>query len=185
MSAFIHIIGGFWRVPWLRKGAMALAFFALALVLINTYIYQPSREMHSNLRAQTVDLQNQLADLETRTNLGAVFDELSAQSDAIQQRLSSKVDRSGIVERIARISAQSGTRIIHGSNSFGQPSQGIVPVEQDLTIEGTYFQIRQFLTRISQIETLTILRSVEFSTNPEGTLVRGKMNLVTFSGRVP
>lgn len=84
-------------------------------------------------------------------------------------------------ERLGAVSAAAGTRVIHGANSFGEPRAGVVPVLQDLTVEGSYAEVRDVLARVSRMETLTLLDAVEMSANPDGTLVRARLRLVTLS----
>ena len=50
-----------------------------------------------------------------------------------------------------------------------------------MTLEGSYGQIREFISQLSGIETLTILRAIEMTSNPDGTLVRAKIKLITFA----
>ena len=91
------------------------------------------------------------------------------------------MDRSGVVERLTALSASSGTRIIHGASTFGRPRGEVIPVEQDLTIEGAYSAVSRFMSGLQDLESLTLLRSVELTSNPDGTLVRAKIKLVTLS----
>ena len=57
----------------------------------------------------------------------------------------------------------------------------MVPVEQDLTIEGSYVALARFFVGLEALETLTLLRSTEFAANPDGSLVRAKIKLVTLN----
>ena len=181
MRTLFFIFGGYWRIPVVRRGLMALVLLLATLYLINSYAYRPAQIRFQALKAQAVSLQSELADLEIRSDLVVQFAALTAQTADVQRRFEADVDRSGIVERMARMSANAGTRIIHGSNNFGQARQGVVPVLQDLTLEGSYGQIREFISQLSGIETLTILRAIEMTSNPDGTLVRAKIKLITFA----
>ena len=169
------------RVPILRSGLLVLI---LAVLLAGTAFggyLRPGQARLAAAQEQVVALNRSISGTEARLTLTERYLELSAQVDALEERLSAEVDRSELVERMTALAAASETRIIHGANSFGQPRGGIVPVIQDLTVEGSYENVREFIGRVAGLDTLTLLLSIDFSANPDGTLVRGKMRFMTLS----
>ncbi len=180
-TTFVQL-AGYFRVPGLRRGLILFVAACAALALVHTQGLTPARNELAQLKFDAIGLQTRLDDAATRTALQGDFDRLSAELTTLNARFTASVERSELVERIAAMSARSGTRIIHGSNSFGTQQNGIVPVLQDLTVEGSYPQLRAFIGELADIETLTLPRSVEFSANAEGTLVRAKFRLVTYAG---
>lgn len=182
MHGFFAHMAGYWRVPALRRGLILAIAAAAALIVVRSEWLLPARAELAQLKADAIALQTRLDDAAARRALSGDFRRLTAELDALDARFSASVERSELVERMATMSARAGTRIIHGANSFGAEKDGVVPVLQDLTIEGSYPQIRDFIGELARVETLTLPRSVEFSANAEGTLVRAKFRLVTYSG---
>jgi Tfp pilus assembly protein PilO len=174
-------IRAYWAVPVVRRGVWVL-ISAIALIVLTERIYwQPARAAHSALRDEVIALQSNRTQLQTRVDAVPTYIETMAALDVLEARLAAPVDRSGVVERLADVSTAADTQIIHGANSFGRPRGDIRPVLQDLTIEGGYAQITSFLQGLAQVDTMTLLRSAEFSTNADGSAVRLQLKLMTLS----
>ena len=181
MSRRRAVLASHLRVPVVRAGAVALALALAGLGAVWPLLLVPAEREHEAQRDRAAGLSQVLSELRDRRALAERFAALSAEAHAIERRLGADVDRSALVERMSAISAAAGTRVIHGANSFGDERAGLVPVVQDLTVEGSYAQVRDFLARVSALETLTLLMSAEMSANPDGTLVRGRMRYMTLS----
>jgi Tfp pilus assembly protein PilO len=145
--------------------------------------WQPAQARLERNQAQVVALNRAISATNARLALTDQYIELSAQVDELERQLQANVDRSKLVERMTALASQAKTRIIHGTNDFGKPRAGVVPVIQDLTVEGAYPDVRDFVERVAALETLSLLLSVDFSANPDGTLVRGKMRFMTLVER--
>ena len=169
------------RVPAIRAGAVALALALAGLAVVWPLLLIPAEREHRAQRDRAAGLSRVLSELGERQALAERHRALGAEADALERRLGADVDRSALVERMSAISTAAGTRVIHGANSFGDDRAGVTPVLQDLTVEGSYAQVRDFLARVSALETLTLLMSAEMSANPDGTLVRGRMRYMTLS----
>ena len=169
------------RVPAIRAGVLALALALAGLAVVWPVLLIPAERAHAAQRDRAAGLSRVLAELRDRGEAAERFAALSEEADALERRLMADVDRSALVERMSAISTAAGTRVIHGANSFGEARAGVTPVLQNLTVEGSYAEVRDFLARVSAMETLTLLDSVEMSSNPDGTLVRGRMGFVTLS----
>lgn len=169
------------RVPALRSGVlMTLLAGLLAATAVWGY-WRPAQDRRAGLEAQVVALNRAISGTEARLALTDRYLDQSARVDDLTARLAADVDRSQLVQRMTDLAAEAGTRIIHGANSFGTPRDGVIPVVQDLTVEGSYGNVRGFIDLLSGLDTLTLLLSVDFSANPDGTLVRGKMRFITLS----
>lgn len=169
------------RVPVLRSGVLVALMAALMAGTAIWGYWRPAEDRRARAEAQVVALNRAISGTEARLALTDRYLELSAQVDELEGRLAADVDRSELVERMTALAARADTRIIHGANSFGQERAGVVPVIQDLTVEGAYPDVRTFIGLVSGLDTLTLLLSVDFSANPDGTLVRGKMRFMTLS----
>ena len=181
MSRRRALVMGHLRVPAIRAGAMTLALAAAGLAVVWPVLLLPAERAHEAQRERSAGLSRVLSEQRDRRDFAERHGRLSREAEALERRLGAEVDRSALVERMSAISAAAGTRVIHGANRFGEPQGGVTPVLQDLTVEGSYAQIRDFLARAAAMETLTLLDSVEMSANPDGTLVRARTRFVTLS----
>lgn len=177
----IRIVAPYLRVPSIRQGVFVILLLASVLAVTERWLWAPARSAHAERLSEVIALQSQLAVTNARINQVTRYNDMQAMLDTLNTRLAAPVDRSGVIERLSAINTEAGTRIIHGANSFGEPRENIVPVLQDLTVEGPYDSIRTFLNRLAGLETLTLVRQAEFTANPDGTLVRLQMRLVTLS----
>lgn len=174
-------LSAYLRVPFVRRGALLLVVLAACLALVQTMWRAPLAQEYAARKAQFATLQTEAAQLRLRIDSISTYDARRAQLERVAERFQAPVDRSGVVERLTALSSRAGTRIIHGANSFGRARGTVVPVEQDLTIEGNYRAVSRFLTDLQTLDTLTLLRQAELTSNPDGTLVRAQIKLVTLS----
>ena len=169
------------RVPMVFRGAMVLILAVVALIAVQIEWRGPAQAEHAEITAKFERLRTQVGELSARIDSVATHDQMQRQIEAVAKRFEAEVDRSGVVERLSALSSEAGTRIIHGANTFGRPRGDVIPVEQDLTIEGPYVALARFFQGLQEMDTLTLLRSVDIAANPDGTLVRAKVKLVTLS----
>lgn len=168
-------------VPAVFRGAALLLLSVGALVFVHVEMRAPLQQANTIAEARFERLNRQVSQLRARIDSIETYDGMQAQLASVTERLEAEVDRSGVVERLTELSSQAGTRIVHGASSFGRPRGEVVPVEQDLTIEGSYVALARFFNELETLESLTLLRSTEFAANPDGTLVRAKIKLVTLN----
>lgn len=169
------------RIPHLRRG-LVLALIGGGLAAFGwTQSLQPARAAYEAARADAVGRAAEAAALDARRALAGRFETSAQEVEALDAALSAAADRSQLVERMTGLSAEAGTRIVHGSNTLGEPRGGLRPLLQDITVEGSYAQVRAFMAAVAGLETLTILVSVDLSANPDGTLVRGRMRFMTLA----
>ena len=169
------------RIPVIRNGLALLLIAGPLTGVVWNWMYLPAKADFASARSEMVDRASARSELELRQSMTDRVDELSAQIADLEQKLAAATDRSGLVERLTALSAEAGTRIIHGANSFGTERAGLKPVLQDLTVEGNYNELRAFLDAVDKLETLTMMVSADISANPDGTLVRGRFRFMTLS----
>jgi len=177
----MRTLAAYLAVPHVRQGAFLLIAALAALAFVQLEWRGPLTREYAAADSRFRTLQQEVGELASRIESVETFDAMQDQLAEVTLRFEADVDRSGVVERLTALSSEAGTRIIHGANSFGRPRGDVVPVEQDLTVEGPYVALARFLTGLEQVETLTLLRSVEMAANPDGSLVRAKIKLVTLS----
>lgn len=175
------VFATYWRIPHLRRGLSLFLLGLFGLYFAWAGLLDPARREHDAVRDRFVRAAAAQADLGARSKGARLFMTRSAQIAALDARLSASVTSSGLVEAFSELSAEAGTRIIHGSNSFGEARGAVRLVIQDLTIEGSYDQLRIFLASVAEIGSLTMLVSAELGANPDGTLVRAQLRFVTLT----
>lgn len=162
-------------------GVWVLMLLLVLIIAGERGVWAPARSDHAAAKAQLIALQSARAQLQARVDAIAPYSQAETALSVLEVKLAAPIDRSGVVEILADVSTAANTQIIHGANTFGQSRGAVRPVLQDLTVEGSYGEIADFLTRLGQVDTLTLLRRAEFSTNADGTLVRVQLKLMTLS----
>ena len=177
-------LSAYLAVPAIYHGIAAFLVVGAAFFLLETAVAGPNHATREALRNDVLALHAEKQALQTRVDAVVTFEERAREVDMVEARLRAPVDRSGVVEILAHLSAASDTQIIHGANSFGPPRGALRPVLQDLTVEGSYANIARFIDGIGDIDTLTLLRQADVSANADGTLVRAQFKLMTLSYEV-
>lgn len=169
------------RVPAVLAG-LAVAIVGVTLATAAWWgVRAPAVRAHDAAHADLARIATERAALDRRQELSARYADLGAEADILAARLEAGAERSALVRRFTDLSTSAGTRIIHGANNLGRPREGIVPVLQDLTVEGSYTQVRRFLQSVTALDTLTVPVEIDLSANADGTLVRGNLRFMTLS----
>lgn len=177
------IIRAYLAVPMIGRGVFLIILVIACILGTERWVWGPARAQHKALKQDVIALQNAKLTNQARVDATADFAQTQAHLSILETKLAASIDRSGVVEILADLSRVSEVQIIHGANTFGRPRDTVRPVLQDLTVEGSYAQVAGFVSQLSQIETLTLLRRAEFSTNADGTLVRAQLKLMTLNER--
>lgn len=177
----MSVIASYWRIPYFRR-SLLLALFALFLGYFSVVErYLPALSQFEASLAALQAHTNVLAEQQQRYELAEGAEDLRAQLDALDARLSAGEERAAIVERFTELAGASGVRIIHGANQFGRERAGMTPVLHALSVEGSYASLRTFLAATRGLSTLTLLVSADISANPDGTVVRARLEYMTLS----
>ncbi len=171
----------YWRIPTIRLGLTYGLIAALLTCAVWVFLLTPTKAGYLDKRAELIDLTAERDGLAQRREDAPRFAALLQATRTLDQRLETGAERSRMVELFAAISKKSGTRIIHGANQLGPPRDGAAQVLQELTVEGSYAEIRAFLAEIAGLETLTVLVAADLSSNIDGALVRAKLRLTTLT----
>lgn len=180
MRIMFQTLRGYLRMALIRRSLFLFLLTLCSFLTILELRYGPAQETFTSRKAEAVALQSQIADLELRREMSAQTKALASALTNLRRRFSAKTDRAGLVENMAELAERHSVNIIHGSNSFGRSIGNVKPILQDLTIEGSYPQVRAFLDGIARLNTLTLLRRAEFSGGKDGTKIRVKLKLKTF-----
>ncbi|MEM1267663.1 MAG: hypothetical protein AAGI50_16785 [Pseudomonadota bacterium] len=177
----IALLLTYWRIPVVRQGVLAAFATSFAAYVAWVGVLVPARERADHAQRTLTELTVERSVLEQRRSLAPRYATLSASVVDINDRLAVGADRSSLVRRFTDLSQEAGTRIVHGANSLGTPKGDVVPVLQDLTVEGRYAEIRRFLELVGELESLTLLLSVEITSDPLGARVRARMRFMTLT----
>lgn len=179
----MNSIRAYLAVPLIRRGVTFAALALLGLFAAAYWLWSPAQAAHQFLKQDVIALQSMKLIDEARVDATESFAQTVGRIAVLEAKLVAPIDRAGVVEIMADLSRQTQVQIIHGANTFGRPRGAVRPVLQDLTVEGSYSEVSDFLGRLGQVETLTLLRRAEFTTNADGTLVRAQLKLMTLNDR--
>ena len=172
----------YWRVPYLRRAALFALVTCLGAGFVATQLFAPAQDTHDTRLAQMQSISAARAELDARLALKDQVRYLSADIAVLDAKLAQGGERSGVVEKFAELAADTGVRIIHGTNRFGTETEGISPVFHELSVEGDYLSTRAFLAAAGELTTLTLLNAAEMTANPDGTVIRTQLEFVTYGG---
>lgn len=168
-------------VPTLRRMAMVALLFLAFFAGIEFGVRRPMVLEQEGATANLAALRLKTDALSDRIQNVNAYARHQNTLNVIEEKLTVDVDRSQITTLLSELATRTNTRIVHGASAVGKPRRGITPIEQDLTLEGTYFAIRQFIIGTAAMETLTIVRRIEMSSSQETSLVRANLKLSTLS----
>ena len=173
------LILAYWSVPHIAVGTSLAILGLISLGIIYWSFFSPVSGGLEQQRSDLFQLRRDLSEIESRMSQQDNFGLLTEKISNLRLRLNRPSDESIIVEELAAYSAKSQTRILHSETTLGPERDGLRSVLRDLTVEGSYSQVRSFIGLLSEMKTFTLISKLDLSANPDGSIVRARLRIET------
>lgn len=169
------------RHPLVRRTMYVLmASVALTLAMLLGYAIPAWRE-HARLEA-ALDSQRQLvAERRQHADLVETVKRTNAEIGKIEKKLDARGVQITLVKALSQLARQNGIRILDSSYDEGKAQNGYAPLFHELTVEGGYSGLRQFLIDLDKMPTFSLVREASLSPAGEGTSrLKAHLRMVTY-----
>lgn len=139
------------RHPRLRLACYASgATLVLGIGVVAGY-WWPAARAHASLQRDIATARQAVVAAMSAHEVKQAYEEAAKALPAIEQKLSRGREQSDVVDQLNRLARRRGIRIVSESYEEGKAKTAYVPLYLDLVLQGSYAEMRRFLTDVATL----------------------------------
>ncbi len=167
------------RHPWARIGVWVVTA-AAGVMIIAMAVWWPAQHEQSVLGEEIAAKRRHLVQMQQADELVRAYTQTRKQVVLLEQKLEHAATQAQLVQNFARIARQHGVKIIsetyeEGRNAIAQPT-----LNAELTIQGPYPALRDFLRDLSALPTWSEVQEVRLESAQGTGMQKGRVRVVTY-----
>lgn len=169
------------RHPLARTGRWVLAGGAVCMV-VALAVWWPAQRTDRALQEQIDDKRRMLVEMRQADELIRLYTLAQQVVPVLEKKLEQRVSQVQFVEGLAGAARKHGVRIV-SENYDGVRGEGSeATMVADLTVQGSYRGIRDFLREFSNLPMWTDVQEVRLERARGSALVKGRIRVATYRG---
>lgn len=168
------------RHPRVRIGLLVALVSVLLLVTVAIAYWWPAWNAAASLKVQI--------ELKRREAVEASYSAQLAQSSrrAAQHvaQIEKKLDASGtqvnLVQNLATLARRHHVKILSEAYEQGKAKDGYMPFVHELTLQGGYSELRQFLIALQELPTFTVVQDAVMSRAGNAVVIKAQLRMLTY-----
>jgi hypothetical protein len=170
------------RHPLARAGLWAAAVTG-AVMLAALALWWPAHRDASALEERIAGKRRALADARHNYDLLSAYTKASRDVASLEKKLAYAATQSQLVASFARLAHRNGVRIVSETYEEARGAQPALSAE--LTVQGEYPALREFLRELSALPTWSEVQEVRLESAHGAAGQRGRIRIVTYRHAAP
>ena len=167
------------RHPLARAGVRAL--LAVAVVAAGTLAFWwPARHADDALQAELATKRRALIETQQADELMRLYASAQKSVPVLEQKLEQSVSQAQLVDSLARLARQHGVRVASETYEEGRSAGGQALLLAELTVQGGYGAVRNFLRDLPSLPMWTEVHEVRLEGARGAAGVRGRIRVATY-----
>ena len=172
------------RHPWARAGLWAVGAAAVVAAAA-VAAWWPAQREHAALEDEIASKRAGLVQARQAEELSRAYAQARSAVAALEKKLQHGATQAQLVENFARLARKHGVKILaetydEGRNPGAQPA-----LSAELTVQGSYSALREFLRELSALPTWSELHEVRLETVQGTATQKGRIRIVTYRRSAP
>lgn len=180
MAGFRQSLTFAFRYPLVRLGALSALGMVAATVATLAVLWWPAASALGQNERAVAQAKSKVLRAMDQAKIARQFDESHRRVEAIREKLEAAASQAELAAHINQLAAELGVRILNESNEEAKIKLGYQPIIQELSIEGSYAAIRQFLLAVRTLPTWTIVRELRLTRKNVAADLKAVVTLVTY-----
>lgn len=155
--AVTHILFTF-RHPVVRNGGIAVVVTASIFVIALLLFWYPSSSKHLEIQQDIDHLNNKLIALTQLNNLSHTYYATEKALKKVEKKLDTSISLSEFTNALYKLASKNNIKIISKSSRDMQEKQGYKILYQELTLQGQYKAMRQFILSLRDMPVWTLIK---------------------------
>jgi Tfp pilus assembly protein PilO len=167
------------RHPWVRGGLRACALGA-ALLAASAAAWWPAQRGNAALETDIAAKRRTLSQTRQAQELVGAYAKAAKEVALLERKLKHAATQAQLVESFARLAARHGVKIVGETYDEGRGAAGQAGLSAELSVQGPYPALREFLRELSALPTWSEVQEVRLETARESGLQKGRIRIMTY-----
>lgn len=168
------------RHPRVRAGFAALVISVAALVVVSAAYWWPARHAAETLQAKIEERRLEISSADSRAQLAGASRRAAGQVAQIEKKLDASVTQAVLVQNLTALARRHNAKIVSQSYEEGKPKDGYAALVHELTLQGSYAELRGFIGDLQGLPTFTIVQEAILGRTANAAAIRAQLDMVTY-----
>lgn len=173
----------FWyslRHPRVRTGLLVCAVTALVMLLVGAAYWWPAWNATATLKTQIEQKRRQAVEASYSAQLALSSRRAAQHVEQIEKKLDASGAQVNLVQSLATLARRHNVKILSEAYEEGKAKDGYRPFVHELTLQGGYAELRQFLFALQDLPTFTVVQDAVMSRAGNATVIKAQLRMLTY-----
>lgn len=167
------------RHPWARAGSWACAAAAV-LAFVVLVLWWPAQRGQAAIEDKIVSKRRALIQAQQADELSSAYARAHKDVALLEKKLQHAATQSQLVENFARLARNHGVKIVTETYEEGRGAGTQPTLSAELTVQGGYPALRDFLRDLSALQTWSEVQEVRLESVQGAATQKGRIRIVTY-----
>jgi Tfp pilus assembly protein PilO len=168
------------RHPVVRKGGIALAVSFSIFITALLFSWYPSSSKHHEIEQDIGQLRNKLIEINKLNELSSTYYAAEKTLDKVEKKLEASTSLAEFTNALYKLASKNNIQIISKSSHNMQIKQNYKILYQELTLQGKYMAMRQFILSLRDMPTWTLIKETRLKKKKGSNVLSGDFVLVSY-----
>lgn len=168
------------RHPRVRTGMLVSAAAVLVMLLVGMAYWWPAWNAAATLKTQIEQKRRQAVEASYSAQLAQISRRAAQHVAQIEKKLDASGTQVNLVQNLATLARRHNVKILSEAYEEGKAKDGYMPFVHELTLQGGYAELRQFLFALQELPTFTIVQDAVMSRAGNSAVIKAQLHLHTY-----
>ena len=168
------------RHPRVRAGLMASAAAVLVMLVVGVAYWWPAWNAATNIKAQIEQKRRQAVEASYSGQLAQISRRAAQHVAQIEKKLDASATQVTLVQNLATLARRHNVKILSEAYEEGKAKDGYMPFVHELTLQGGYAELRQFLVALQELPTFTVVQDAVMSRAGNAAAIKTQLRMHTY-----
>lgn len=168
------------RHPRVRTGLLVSAVAVLVLLMVAMAYWWPAWDTAARLDAQIEQKRRQAVEASYSAQLAQSSQRAAQHIAQIEKKLEASGTQVNLVQNLATLARRNNVKIVSEAYEEGKAKDGYMPFVHELTLQGGYAELRQFLIALQELPTFTVVQDAVLSRAGNTGIIKAQLRMHTY-----
>ena len=168
------------RHPRVRAGMLVSVVAVLVMLMLGVAYWWPAWNAAATLKAQIEQKRRQAVEASYSAQLAQISRRAAQHIAQIEKKLEASGTQVNLVQNLATLARRHNVKILSEAYEQGKAKDGYVPFVHELTLQGGYAELRQFLVALQELPTFTVVQDAVMSRAGNAAVIKAQLRMHTY-----
>lgn len=169
------------RHPVVKTGGFVFLFSLVVLSLVIVLVWLPPKTEYSETEQTVNQIKNEIIVLNQLAGISPGYDAMSETLIKIDQKLKSSTSLAEFTRKLYSLADKYKVKLVSKTSRDGQVKDGYKVLYQELTLQGRYESIRQFISSLRDMPSWTLIKDARLKRKKSNNELIGDFVLVSYT----